>query len=306
MRSFRNGVRLAVVGLLFTAALAACGDNDDNNSSDTTAAQPKGSLTVAGSDFTEQDIVANIYAVALRAKGYTVTVKPHLGKRETVQPALQSGEVDLMPEYAASLLEYLKQGSSSGDINAEINLLKQLLGGKGLTVLDAAGAYDANALVVTKATADKYHLTKISDLTPIASQLSFGAPPECPTRPKCLIGYKATYGLNFKSVKALDVGGPISKKALTDGSVDVVQLLSSDVPENTVVLDDDKQLQGAENLIPVVRTSKNSAEVTAALNAVSKALTLDELIELNRKAAAPDKPDPAKLAEDWAKEYKLT
>jgi osmoprotectant transport system substrate-binding protein len=304
MRSFRRGVGLAAAAVLCVAALAACGDNNDNKSSSPDT-QPKGSITVAGSDFVEQDIVANIYAVALRAKGYTVTVKPHLGKREVVQPALQSGEVDLLPEYAASLLEYLKVGSSSGDLNAEITTLKSLLSAKGLTVLDAAGAYDANALVVTKATADKYHLTKISDLTPIASQLTFGGPPECPTRPKCLIGYKATYSLNFKTFKPLDVAGPISKKALTDGSVDVALLLSSDVPENTVVLQDDKQLQGAENLIPVIRTAKNSAAVTAALNAVSKALTLDELIDLNRKAAAPDKPDAAKLAEDWAKEYKL-
>ena len=301
MRSFRNGFRVAFVGLLVATALAACGKSNNSSSS----SKSKGSITVAGSDFEEQDIVANIYAVALRAKGYTVTVKPHLGKREVVQPALQSGQVDLLPEYGASLSEYLKAGSSSGDINAEIASLKTLLADKGVTVLDPAGAYDANALVVTKATADKWHLSKISDLAPIASQLTFGGPPECPTRPKCLIGYKATYGLNFKTFKPLDVAGPITKKALTDGSVDVALLLSSDVPENTVVLTDDKQLQGAENIIPVIRTVKNNATVTATLNAVSKELTLDELIDLNRKAAGPDKPDAAKLAEDWAKEYKL-
>lgn len=302
MRSFRNGVRLAVVGLLCTTALAACGKSNNNSSS---TSKGKGTITVAGSDFEEQDIVANIYAVALRAKGFTVTVKPHLGKREVVQPALQSGQVDVLPEYGASLSEYLKPGSSSGDINAEIASLKALYKDKGITVLDPAGAYDANALVVTKATADKYHLTKISDLAPVASQLSFGGPPECPTRPKCLIGYKGTYGLNFKTFKPLDVAGPISKKALTDGSVDVALLLSSDVPENTVVLQDDKQLQGAENIIPVIRTAKATAAATAALNAVSKDLTLDELIDLNRKAAGPDKPDASKLAQDWAKEYKL-
>ena len=302
MRSFRNGVRMAFIGLLVATALAGCGKSNKKTSS--TSAKG-GSITIAGSDFEEQDIVANIYAVALRAKGLTVTVKPHLGKREVVQPALQSGQVDLLPEYAASLSEYLKAGSSSGDINAEITNLKSLLQPKGLTVLDPAGAYDANALVVTKATADKWHLTKISDLAPIASQLTFGGPPECPTRPKCLVGLKGTYGLNFKTFKPLDVAGPITKKALTDGSVDVALLLSSDVPENTVVLQDDKQLQGAENLIPVIRTAKNDATVTATLNAVSKALTLDELIDLNRKAAGPDKPDASKLAEDWAKEYKL-
>ena len=304
MRSRRKWLWVFVVigALLF----AACGNNNDKKDNASATTQQKGSITVAGSDFVEQDIVANIYAVALRAKGYSVTVKPHLGKREVVQPALQSGDVDLLPEYGASLSEYLKAGSSSSDIKAEIAGINALVKDKGLTALDGAGAYDANALVVTKATADKYHLTKISDLTPVASQLKLGAPPECPTRPKCLIGYKATYGLNFKKVDSLDVGGPISKKALTDGSDDVVQLLSSDVPANTVVLQDDKGLQGAENIIPLIRTSKATPDVVAALNAVSKALTLDELIDLNQKAAGPDKPDPSKLAADWAKEYGLS
>jgi osmoprotectant transport system substrate-binding protein len=298
MRSSRRTFGLIAVVAAIALLVSGCGN--DNKSS-----KAKGSITVAGSDFSEQDIVANIYAVALRAKGYTVTVKPHLGKRAVVMPALESGEVDVLPEYAASLLTTYLKGTSSGDISAEVTQLKALLKGKGITVLEPAGAYDANALVVTKATADRYHLKKISDLAPIASQLSFGAPPECPTNPKCLIGYKETYGVTFKKVESLDVGGPISKKALTDGSVDVVQLLSSDVPENTVVLEDDKHLQGAENILPVIRTVKVTPEVTAALNAVSKALTLEELIDLNRKAAGPDKPDPAKLAEDWAKEYKL-
>jgi osmoprotectant transport system substrate-binding protein len=306
MRSYRKGFRFAVLAVVATVVLAGCGKDDDksaSDSSDTTVA--KGSLTIAGSDFVEQDIVSNIYAVALRAKGYTVTVKPHLGKREVVQPALQSGEVDVLPEYVGSLLEYVQKGSATPDLAASVAKLRELLKPKNLTALEAAPAYDANALVVTKATADKYKLEKASDLTAVASQLTWGGPPECPTRPLCAIGYKDKYGLNFKSFKALDSGGPITKKALTDGDVDVALLFSSDVPENTVILKDDKSLQPAENLIPVLRTEKATADVTKILNAVSEKLTLEELVDLNHKASGADKPDPATLANDWAKEYKL-
>jgi len=291
-----------VAGLALVSA--ACGD-DSSSSSDTTKPASKGSITVAGSDFVEQDVVANIYAAALRKIGYTVTVKPHLGKREIVQPALQNGEVDVLPEYVGSLLEYLEKGSSSTDLSASVTKLRSLLAGKNLTALDPAGAYDANALVVTKATADKYKLEKVSDLTAVASRLSLGGPPECPTRPLCAPGYKDKYGIEFKSFKPLDGGGPITKKALTDGSIDVALLFSSDIPADTVVLKDDKNLQPAENLIPVLRTDKAKADVTAALNAVSQKLTLDELVELNQKVNGADKPDPADVANDWAKEYKV-
>ena len=159
--------------------------------------------------------------------------------------------------------------------------------------------------MVTKATADKYKLDKVSDLASVAAQLTWGGPPECPTRPLCAIGYKDKYGLTFKSFKPLDAGGPITKKALSDGDIDVALLFSSDVPENTVILKDDKSLQPAENLIPVLRTEKATSDVTKILNAVSEKLTLDELVELNHKAGGADKPDPATLANDWAKEYDL-
>ncbi len=306
MRSSRKAFRLlALIGVL-ALVFAACGSNNDNKSSSTTTTPVnKGSITVAGSDFAEQDVVANIYAEALRAKGYTVTVKPHLGKREVVQPALQAGDVDLLPEYVGSLLEYLQKGSSSPDLSASVTKLRELIKDKGLTAFEPAPAYDANALVVTKATADKYHLVNVSDLKPVASQLTWGGPPECPTRPLCQIGYKDTYGITFKSFKALDSGGPITKKALTDGSVDVALLFSSDVPENTVVLKDDKNLQPAENLIPVIRTQKATEDVKTILNSVSSQLTLDELVDLNHKVSGDQKLDPADVAKDWAKEYKL-
>lgn len=299
MRSSRRMTRLTALVAAAVLLFAACGDDDDGTD---VASGEQGSLTVAGSDFLEQDIVANIYAAALRHRGYDVTVKPHLGKREVVQPALENGEVDVLPEYVGSLLEYLEKGSATGDLDASVEKLRDLLEPKKLTALDPAEAYDANALVVTKATAEEHNLKKTSDLAAVAKDLTLGGPPECPTRPLCAPGYKDKYGIEFKTFKPLDAGGPITKKALTDGDIDVALLFSSDVPADTVVLEDDKGLQPAENLIPVIRTDKATDDVKEILNKVSAALSLEDLVELNAEANSPAKPDPADLAEAWVEE----
>jgi osmoprotectant transport system substrate-binding protein len=300
---FRKSIRpLAVAALALALTGAACGSND-KSSSDSTAA--KGSLTIGSANFTESEIVANIYAAALRAKGYTVNVRAKLGPREITQPALEKGEIDLMPEYVGSLLNSLQKDAATGDLQASLAKLKTLLAPKSLTVLEAASAYDTNALVVTKATAAKYKLTKVSDLAPIAGTLSFGAAAECPGRALCALGYKDKYGITFKTFKPLDSGGPLTKQALKNGDIDVAQLYSSDIPADTVVLTDDKALQPAENVVPEIRTSKATAEVKSILDAVAAKLTLDELVDLNQKAAADKTIDLSKLGDDWAKEYKL-
>jgi osmoprotectant transport system substrate-binding protein len=302
MRWFRRSTGpLVIGGVVLALLLAACGNNDNKNATP----KNKGSLTIGTANFAESEIVANIYAVALRAKGYTVTVRAKLGPREITQPALEKGEIDVMPEYVGSLLNNLQKDSATGDLSASVTKLRDLLKPKNLTVLEPAAAYDVNALVVTKATAAKYKLTKVSDLAPVASNLTWGGPPECPTRQLCAIGYKDKYGITFKAFKPLDAGGPLSKKALTGGDIDVALLFSSDVPADTVVLTDDKGLQPAENIVPEVKVSKATADVKKILNAVSAQLSLDEMVDLNLKAGGPDKPDPAKLADDWAKEYKL-
>ena len=302
MRSGRKRSLLLILGVISALVIAGCGDDNDDSASDTTAKPAnKGSLTIALTDFPEQDIVANIYAEALRAKGYTINLKTGLSTRELLQPALESGQVDIAAEYVGSWLEYLQKGSATSDLDASTAKLRDLVKGKGITVLNPAGAYDANAIVVTKATADKYKLSKVSDLKPVASQLTFGAPPECPTRPLCLIGLKEKYGLTFKKVEPI-AKDPLRKTALTDGSIDVALLFSSSLPDGGVALEDDQHLQPAENLIPAVRTAKLSDDIKDALNAVSEKLTLDELKELNHEADV-NKTEPADLAKKWAKEY---
>jgi osmoprotectant transport system substrate-binding protein len=287
----RTGVFGAILAALAIVA-TSCGSGGGANT-----------IKVGSTNFTEQEILGEIYAQALEANGFTVERKFKLGARDIVEPALESGEIDLYAEYAGTVLEYLNNGAgeASGDAAATIDKLRQRFADRGVTVLDYAPAVDANALVVTQETAAKYGLTKISDLASIAGDLVFGGPPECPKRPFCLIGFQDTYGLTFKEFKPLDTGGPITVAALENGEIDVGLLFSSDgaiAARNFVVLQDDKYLQPADNIVPVVRTAVNSQKLDDVVNSVSAKITTSVLSQMN-KSVNIDKEDASTVAHDW-------
>src|SRR6266568_5283088 len=266
MRKHRGRLALPVLVVALALVTAACGGNDNKSSSPTT--QAKESITMAAFNFPESAILANIYGKALQTKGYRVTYKPNLGTREVVEPALLKGEVDSYVTYAATELTFLnisgEAGQATPDVQQTVTRLRDAYASKGVTVLDASSAIDANAFAVTKATADKDKLTKTSDLAPYASQMTLGGPPECPTRPFCQPGLEKVYGLKFKTFKALDAGGPLSKNALANGDVDVALIFSSDgavQARNFVILEDDKHLQNADNVVPIIRTPKLTNEI---------------------------------------------
>jgi osmoprotectant transport system substrate-binding protein len=288
----RTGIFGAILVVLAIVATSCGGSGGDATT-----------ITVGSTNFTEQEILGEIYAQALEANGFTVERKFNLGSRDIVEPALESGEIDLYAEYAGTVLEYLNNGAgeASGDVNATVEKLRQRFKDKGVTVLDYAPAVDTNALVVTQDTASTYGLAKISDLEPIADQLVLGGPPECPQRPFCLIGFQDTYGLQFKDFKPLDTGGPITVAALENGEIDVGLLFSSDgaiAAKNFVVLDDDKHLQPADNIVPVVRTAVDSQKLDDVVNAVSAKITTSELSQMN-KLVNIDKEDASTVAHDW-------
>ncbi|MGI9033254.1 MAG: ABC transporter substrate-binding protein [Acidimicrobiales bacterium] len=300
MRSHRtNLVAAAAVSLALVAA--GCG------SSVKKASASKGSVTIGGTNLTENTILADMYAGALRADGFTANVRPNLGNRELVAPALERGDIDMYPGYAATDLEFYNNGAgeASPDAQATTTKLRARLEPKGITALDPSPAIDANAFAVTKATAARYNLKKLSDLAPVAGQLVLGGPPECPTRPFCQAGLVKTYGANFKEFKPLDAGGPLSKAALDKGEVDVALIFSSDgsIPaKGYVVLEDDKHLQNADNVVPVIRTKAATDEARKVLNKVSAALTTTDLAALNKRADV-DKEDPDVLAKDWLDQH---
>jgi osmoprotectant transport system substrate-binding protein len=280
MNRIRGSVWLVAALAVLATVAAACGGTN------TPAPASKGTVTVAGFNFPESSILAELYGQALSHDGYTVNYKLLLGTREVVAPAIKSGQIDLYPGYAATELEFYNKGAgeANGDPTATTAKLNTHLSTLGLQALTPSAAVDQNAFAVTKATQAKYSLTKLSDLTPIGNQLVLGAGPECPTRPFCEPGLKTTYGITFKDFKALDTDGPLTRAAFKNGTIQVGLVFSSDADLNQaglVVLQDDKQLENADNVVPIVRQSVATAEMTAILNKVSAGLTTADLVTMN-------------------------
>jgi osmoprotectant transport system substrate-binding protein len=290
----------ALAALVFVAT--ACGSTGSG-----TPTASKGTLTVAGFNFPESSILAEIYGQALAHDGYTINYKLLLGNREVVAPALESGQIDLYPGYAATDLEYYNHsaGEASGDVVATTTKLNSHLQPLGLTALTPSAAVDQNAFAVTSATQKKYTLSKLSDLAPIGGQLTLGAGPECPTRPFCQPGLKTTYGINFKAFKPLDTDGPLTRAAFKNGSIDVGLVFSSDGDLNSlglVVLQDDKHLENADNVLPVMRQAAASAEVTNVLNAIDAKLTTADLVTMNSQVSIQHQ-DADAVAAAWLQQH---
>jgi osmoprotectant transport system substrate-binding protein len=269
-------------------------------------------ITVASFAFPESVLLAEIYAQALEAKGFEVDRALNLGPRELVEPALQRGLIEFVPEYLGTALTFLRPGgpTASGDLEVARQSFVEALRSKEVDVLASAPAQDANALAVTAQTAAKYGLRTISDLIRVGPQLVLGGPPECPNRPLCVPGLRKTYRLQFKTFKPLDVSGPITAASLAAGQIDVAVLLSTDgnIPaRGFVVLEDDRRLQPAENVTPVVRrevVARYGRRFTDVADAVSARLTTVELQGLNL-AMSLRSETPARIASDWLRSKEL-
>lgn len=272
---------------------------------------PKPDVIVGSTNFYEQTTLGELYAQVLEANGYKVTRKFNLGNREIVQPALQSGQIDVLAEYLATLVAFLdKTAKPTGDKTETAKILQDLLKAKNLTVLEPADATDQNGFVVTKDTAAKYNLKKLSDVAAVAKDLVLGGPAECPQRPFCAVGLKDKYGITFKDFKPLDAGGPLTVAALEGKQIDVALIFTSDpsiVARGFVLLEDDKKLQLADNLAPVVRDallSKDNGDIKKLLNGISAKLSQAELNDMNKQVSV-DKKDSKDVAAAWLKKQGL-
>jgi osmoprotectant transport system substrate-binding protein len=269
-------------------------------------------IAVGSFDFPESVLLAQIYGGALSAQGFPVRILPDLGPRELVDPALMSGLIQLVPEYAGSALEFLSLGRQSATSNAQSTnrALAHSAAAMGLVAGRPAAAQDANAIVVTAATAARYHLRSIADLARVAPRLVFGGPPECPGRAYCLPGLKRTYGIHFRAFIPLDAGGPLTVQALTEGDIDAALLFSTNPgirARHLVALADDRGLQPAENITPLVRrdaVARYGAALVAVLSNVSARLdtgslrAMGALVQINAQ-------DPRRVALSWLRSQGL-
>ncbi|MGO4858159.1 ABC transporter substrate-binding protein [Arthrobacter sp. 2MCAF14] len=304
MKKYLTGFALAAATAI---ALSACGGGDplSSTNNNSQAAGSTDSIMVGSADFPESQLIAKIYAEALKSKGVQVTEKPSIGSREVTIPALKDGSIDLMPEYGGALLQYLDASTkavTSDEVTKELSAKIP----SGLTQLTASKAQDKDVLAVKKETADKYNLKSISDLQPAAKDLVLGGPPEWKTRINGVAGLKSVYNLDFKEFSALDAGGPLTLNALLSGQVQVADLFSTDpaiAANNLVALEDNKNLFLSENIVPVINQKKASDTVKSVLDKVSAALTTDDLIQMNGRTAKFE--DMGQIAQDWLKSKNL-
>jgi osmoprotectant transport system substrate-binding protein len=302
----------ACVGLI--VALSACTSSTGHVSP--AAGQPAGRpgavITVGSFDFPESVLLAEIYGQALAAARFPVRIMPNLGPRELVDPALVDGLVQLVPEYAGSALQFFSLGRlpATSSTRAANKALARSVAGRGLVAARPAPAQDANAIVVTAATAARYGLRSIADLAKVAPGLTFGGPPECPGRAYCLSGLKRVYGLRFKTFTPLDVGGPLTLQALEAGYIGVALLFTTDpnIPaRHLVVLADDRGLQPAENVTPLVRRNaiaRYGPGLLAVLDRVSALLGTSRLRALDVRVELAGQ-DPRRVASGWLRAHGL-
>ncbi|MFJ3309793.1 ABC transporter substrate-binding protein [Streptomyces sp. NPDC086549] len=306
-RSIRRHRGAAAVALAAaTALLAGCSSSDDNSTDPLKGDKASGDTVVVGSNnFAESILIADIYGEALKAKGVKVTYKPNIGSRETTYGLLKSGSVSVLPEYNGALLAYLDPKAAPKTIETTTSAIEAKLGSK-LTLLEPSPAQNKDSVTLNAATAKKYNLTDksaISDLKDVAKDLVIGASPEFQTRQQGLVGLKDVYGLEFKSFKALDAGGPLTQTALKKNAVQAADIFTTDATiakEKFVVLQDTKNLFGFENVQPLVYKSALSQKGVDALNAVSAKLDTAALLDLDTQVQSENK-DPLDVAKAWLK-----
>ncbi len=289
-----GGIAAVALGL----TLAACGGDP---TSDDSSASAGDTITIGSAAFPENEIIAEIYAQALEAEGVKVEKKLNIGAREVYIPALEKGEIDLLPEYSGNLLSYLDNSATATSAEDIEDALDDALP-EGLEVLDAAPAEDKDSLNVTSEFATENNLKTIADLKNLDG-FSLGANPEFKEREYGIPGLERVYGITgVKFVPISDGGGPKTLKSLLDGDIDVADIYSttpSITANNLVTLEDPESLIAAQNVIPVINEKKATDQVEDVLDKVSAALTTEDLLDLNSKNQGDDKTAPAVLAKEW-------
>jgi osmoprotectant transport system substrate-binding protein len=293
---------LAVLAAVLVLVTAACGSSNPLGGG--SASGDLKTVVVGSADFPESKIIAEIYAQALEANGFTVGRQFGIGSRETYIPAVKDHSIDLVPEYTGNLLQYFDKNTKATSPDDVILSLLRVLPGD-LAILNPSPAEDKDTVAVSQQTAQKWNLKTIGDLAAHSPDVKFGAPSEFLNRTEGLPGLKKNYGLdippsNFVAIS--DGGGPATVRALVDGTVTAADIFSTSpaIPQNKlVVLEDPKNNFLAANVVPLVASQKMSDQLKTVLDIVSAKLTTESLIELNTAVSGNAGVDPDQAARKW-------
>lgn len=296
---------LAMLTGLSLALVTACGSGDplaqpDQGGSDT------GTIVVGSQAYYSNAIIAEVYAQALENAGYTVQRQFQIGQRDAYLQAMESGEVDVLPEYTGNLLQFYAPDTAARGPEDVAAALPEVLP-DGLAVLDYAEAQDADSYNVTAEFSKKNDITSLADLSEYDGTITIGGNAELKSRPYGPKGLKEFYGVDVKFVAIGDSGGPLTKDAIRDGTITMGDIYTADpalASGDFVTLDDPKNMILAQNVIPLVNADL-SEELAEVLNPISAALTTEELIQMNA-ASVEDKKDAATIAENWLSDQDLS
>lgn len=297
--------------ILTVLGLGACagGPSLETRSAITSSPGDSHELAIGSAGFTESELLAQMYAALLDHAGYRTHVVT-VGNRELYEPALEAGQIDIVPEYAATFADWLNaknKGSraapvASPDLGVTMAALRRLAAARGLTVLPAGRAVDQNAFAVSAAYARKHHLKTLSDLGRSKLPVRLAAGDECVQRPFCAPGLRKKYGIHITAIDPKGVGTTPAKRAVQNGQDQLMLTTSTDATLDKfglVLLADDKKLQNADYVLPVVNRSRaGSARVAAALNRLGTVLTTADLAYLNEQVDSW-----RRLPEDVARNY---
>ncbi len=294
--------RIAAVLAAGVLALSACSSANPMGSA---SAAPSGSasasttLVIGSQQYYSNEIIAELYAQALEAKGFTITRQYQIGQREVYLPELQGGKIDVFPEYSGNLLQYLDKSATAKTGDEVTAALPKALG-TALRPLTPAAATDQDSYNVTKENADKFGLASIADLAKAGDTLKVCANSELAKRPYGPPGLKSEYGLNVEVTPVEDSGGPLTVKALKDGDCLTADIYSGDpsiAANGLVTLSDPKSLILPQNVVPIV-SAKVNEEAAAVIDKVSAALSTADLVALN--ALSVDKQESSSvIAKGW-------
>jgi len=294
-----------------TLALAGCSNSNSlagsSSSASSSASSSSGSggstaVTVGSANFPENVVLAYIYGGALKKAGFDVSYKVNIGARAAYIASLEKGDINLVPEYAGSILSYLDKSANAKSGEAVKSALDTDLAKVNLKAAEFSQAADSDSLNVTPSYASKNNLSSIADLKKVGS-FTLAANPEFATRPDGIPGLKSVYGLSNVKFKAInDSGGNSTLQALLGNQVQVADIYSttpSILANKLVTLKDPKNLFASQQVVPIYSASKDSSKLTDTLNSVSQALTTQDLLSLNTKVSGSAKEDPQKAAQDW-------